>query len=96
MKNLYGEQVKDKEQENVRALKQQYMELLNVGANKNPMKFKTDQFPIASAIVIFEKPKARDVCVFAHNRYSPAYTLNCVKKVPLEFLFRGHYPLTVS
>jgi hypothetical protein len=27
---------------------------------------------------------------------APEYTLNCCRKVPLEFLFRGHYHLVVS
>ena len=45
--------------------------------------------------MIFEKPKAKDVCIYAHHKYSPEFTLNC-KQVPLDFLFRGYYPLTVK
>lgn len=69
---------------------------MTVGQIKNPLKMKTEQFPIAAAIVVFEKPKARDVCIFAHDQYAPAYTLNCAKKPPMEMLFRGYYPLNVT
>lgn len=62
----------------------------------NPQRYRLDQFPIVSAIVIFEKPKSRDVCLYAHRKMAPEYTLNCMRKVPLEFLFRGHYHLTVE
>jgi hypothetical protein len=59
----------------------------------NPKKIKLHQFPIEAAIVVFENPKARDVCLKAYAKYSPYYQLNCFRKVPLKFLFRGHYHL---
>lgn len=53
-------------------------------------------FPIESAIIIFEKPNSREVCLLAHRDFAPKHTLNCCRRVPLDFLFRGHYHLTVG
>ena len=50
--------------------------------------------PISSAIVIFEKPKSKDVCINAHARYAPKNGYG--KKPSLDFLFRGHYHLEVT
>lgn len=36
------------------------------------------------------------MCIRAHERFAPRYTLNCCRKVPLEFLFRGYYHLIVG
>jgi len=62
----------------------------------NPLRLKLDQFPLESAIIIFEKPKSKEVCLHAHREFAPVNTLDCFRKVPLDFLFRGHYHLTVS
>ena len=77
-------------------LRTEYYELLNIAQLMNPPRFRLDQFPIISAIVIFEKPKSRDVCLHAHRKFAPQHTLNCFRQAPLDFLFRGHYLLTVS
>jgi hypothetical protein len=60
------------------------------------LRLKLSQFPIVSAMVTFETPKAKTVCMNAHRTYAPYYKLNCFKKTPLDYLLRGHYHLTVS
>ena len=90
-----GKQVTSAEHNESKKLQRTYTELLNVAAANNPLKYKLDQFPISSAIVVFESPKARDVCILAHQKFAPDLTLDCRSQPPLEFLFRGHYHLTV-
>ena len=91
-----GQAVDSKTAAAASTLHRQYTELLNIGELMNPLRHRLDQFPIVSAIVTFEKPQSRDVCLYAHGTMAPEYTLNCCRKVPLEFLFRGHYHLVVS
>jgi len=67
-----------------------------MASNMNPSQLKLDQFPIVSAIVIFEKPKSKNVCLYAHNQNAPSITVNCCQQVPIEYLFRGHYHLVVT
>ena len=46
--------------------KRHYEGLRALAQELNPVKLGYDQFPIDSAIVIFESTKSRDVCLFAH------------------------------
>ena len=94
IKAKVGEVVKPEEAALVGKLKQKYTELLNVANQRNVLKYKLDQMPIASAIIIFEKPKSKDVCLNAHDRYAPKNGYG--RKPPLDFLFRGHYHLEVT
>jgi hypothetical protein len=96
VKNSLEISVSNSESKKPGNLRTEYYELLNIGQKMNPLRLKVDQFPIESAIVIFEKPKSRDVCLYAYREHAPIVTVNGCKRVPLEFLFRGHYHLTVS
>mmetsp|Transcript_29496 Transcript_29496/g.44821 ORF Transcript_29496/g.44821 Transcript_29496/m.44821 type:complete len:137 (+) Transcript_29496:1109-1519(+) len=62
----------------------------------NPMLYKLDQFSIESAIVVFETPKSKEVCLHAYQKFNPAYTFNCFYRAPIEFLLRGHFHLMVN
>ena len=79
-----------------KALETEYHELLNIAQDQNPLRLKLNQFPIVSAMVVFETPKSKTVCLNAHRQFAPYYKLNCFSKTPLDFLLRGHYHLTVS
>ena len=72
------------------------MELLNIAQDRNPLRLRLEQFPIISAMVVFEKPKSQEICLNAYRKFAPSFTANCFRKSPLELLLRGYYHLTVT
>ena len=58
--------VKDKETDRVDNLYEQYLSLVNLGDSINNKRLKLDKFPILSAIVVFESPFSKDVCLKAY------------------------------
>lgn len=96
LKKASGQTVSDKEVVRAKTLQDHYKKLIEAAIVLNPSKLQLDKFTIVSAIVIFEKPKSRDVCLFAHEEFAPTFTLACWRKTPAEFLFRGHYHLSVA
>ena len=67
MKGANSKVVEPYEREYADHLKKHYLALTAVADKKNPAKLRYDQFPIGTAIVIFEKPLYRNVCLFAYQ-----------------------------
>ena len=73
VKKKNDEHVSDSAVAEVQSMQQKFSELFNLANRYNKARDKLERFPIASAIVVFERPLHRDVCSNAYRRYSPSY-----------------------
>lgn len=96
LRKLDGERLTKVLLDKPKRLLEEFNELVNIGLSMNPFQWRLDQFPITSAIVIFERPKSKDVCLYAYKRDAPEYTFNCCKRTPVDYLFRGLFHLQMK
>lgn len=72
----------------VAAIKKRYDGLLQKANRANLMNFKSSDFPITGAFVIFENEKSQRNCLHSMNHFK---TLKCNGDYPSEFLLNGHH-----